>query len=147
MDSVSVPTHTVGGGCGGGMDEGYRKILHASARCAAVTPSRPVTMRSFVPEIGMNKNIPTHILVCRFLVGQWSCWLVYQEVKWTKRMSQCVCVCELMKCMVDSGCNIYFEYRFFKCAFVRMTSFLFSHGSENESREQHTLRCQLKLNV
>lgn len=60
MDSVSVPTHTVGGGCGGGMDEGYRKILHANARCAAVTPSRPVTMRSFVPEIGMNKNIPTH---------------------------------------------------------------------------------------
>lgn len=49
-----------GGGCGGGMDGSYRKLLHASARCAAVTPSRPVTMRSFVPEIGMNKNTYPH---------------------------------------------------------------------------------------
>lgn len=62
--------------CGGGMDESYRKLLHANARCAAVTPSRPVTMRSFVPEMGINKNTyaraHTHF-VRRFLVGQWRC--------------------------------------------------------------------------
>lgn len=61
MESVSVSTHMVGaGGCGGGMEEGYRKILHAVARCAAVTPLHSVTMSSFVSEMGMNKYAYPH---------------------------------------------------------------------------------------
>lgn len=53
------------------MDVSYRKILHATARCAAVTRARSVTMRGFVPKIGMNKITYSH-KHNRFLVGQWS---------------------------------------------------------------------------
>lgn len=72
---LSLPTHMEGkkmeggGGCGGGMDGSYRKLLHTNARCAAVTPLRSVTMRSFVPEIGMNKNTYPHTHTCTHTCG------------------------------------------------------------------------------
>lgn len=99
-----------GGGCGGGMDGSYRKLLHASARCAAVTPSRPVTMRSFVPEIGMNKNtyphahMHTHMYADSLWVSG-ACWLVHKEVNAAKWTSQCMCGLT----MVDSS-NVDFWF-------------------------------------
>lgn len=79
MDSVSVSTHMVGaGGCRGGMEEGYRKILHATARCAAVTPLHSVTMSCFVLEMGMNKYTYPHTYMQIAFV---SVELVYREVK------------------------------------------------------------------
>ena len=63
---VWVFQHTVGkemckGGRGGGVYESFRKILHTSACCAAVTRSRSATMRSFVPKIGMHQiHVNTH---------------------------------------------------------------------------------------
>lgn len=42
------------------MDESYRKILHATVRCAVVTRSRSATMRSFVPKIGTKRHTYPH---------------------------------------------------------------------------------------
>lgn len=50
----------VGAGGGGRMDESYRKILHATVRCAVVTRSRSATMRSFVPKIGTKRHTYPH---------------------------------------------------------------------------------------
>lgn len=117
------------------MDESYRKILHATARCAAVTRSRSITMKSFVPEIGMNKNTypPTHTQAyCKtthcthtnadslWVSGAGDCLsggemnkesISVQEVGAVGVMMWCMCVCELMKCMVNRS-NVQYLYTF-----------------------------------
>lgn len=99
----------VGAGGGGRMDESYRKILHATVRCAVVTRSRSATMRSFVPKIGTKRHTyphrhthikpPTmHTHRPRSLMGQWSRWLYIrrwdeQRDKWLKKKWEMLLPC------------------------------------------------------